>query len=92
MEYFLGFWLLVVVKLPLIWVGWYIYRAVKDVPETVLGEDDGGEPLRVAFEPGPRTRGPHGGLPVVARAPRRGDSGHDENAREAPREPVATPE
>jgi hypothetical protein len=91
MEYFMAFWLLVLVKTPLLWVGWYIYKAVTDVPEQVLGEDDGGDPVRVTYGQGPRTRGPRGGLPIAARAPRRGDAGHDESATERPREPVGTP-
>lgn len=66
---------LVGVKLPLLAVGWIIYRAVNDAPEPEFEDDDGGQ-VRAAFEPGPRTRGPHGSGPAAAVGLRRGDKGH----------------
>lgn len=69
---------LVGVKLPLILVGWIVYKAINDVPEIEI-EDEGGGFDRDDYEPGPRRRGPHGG-PAAARKLRRRDKGHDENA------------
>lgn len=76
------FLIIVGVKLPLIAVGWVIYRAINDVPEPEI-ETDGGDFARAAFDQGPRRRGPHGNAPADAIALRRGDKGHDEAAEPA---------
>ncbi|MFT4048303.1 MAG: hypothetical protein QM648_00515 [Solirubrobacterales bacterium] len=78
MNILLIFLVVVGVKLPLILVGWIIYRAVNDAPEPEF-ENDGGDPVKAVFEPGPRTRGPHDSGPALAVAQRRGDKGHDES-------------
>lgn len=78
--------LLVAVKLPLIAVGWFIYKVIHDVPEAEISSD-GGDFTKATFDPGPRTRGPHNGGPAAAVTPRRGDKGHDD---ETVREPSRT--
>ncbi|MBJ7459864.1 MAG: hypothetical protein JHD02_11785 [Thermoleophilaceae bacterium] len=67
-----------VIKLPVLWCGWYIYKAIHDVPLPELDGRDG-DFVRADFEPGPRQRGPHGGPPAVSIRQRRGDKGHDES-------------
>lgn len=60
--------LLVVLKIPIAWVAWVVWRAIKDVPEPldgVLGEggidrDQGPGWSRRRFRPNPFRRGPHG--------------------------------
>ena len=68
-----------VVKLPLVWCCWYIYKAIHDVPAPEI-EGRGGDFVKAGFEPGPRRRGPHGGEPAISVQARRGDKGHDEIA------------
>ncbi|MGH2906092.1 MAG: hypothetical protein ACRDKI_04915 [Solirubrobacterales bacterium] len=73
-------WLLIVLKLPMVWIGWVIYRAIKDTPDQVVGDGEGGSGVR--FDQGPRKRGPEDPRSPWTRDPRRGDSGHDEAMRE----------
>lgn len=73
---------LVAVKLPLIVVGWWLYKVIHDVPEPEISSD-GGDFVKAEFEPGPRRRGPHGGGPSVSAEARRGDHGHEESAQPA---------
>jgi len=68
-----------VIKLPVIWCCWFIYKAIHDVPVPEL-DQDGGDFVKADFEPGPRRRGPHDSDPAIALRPRRGDRGHDESA------------
>lgn len=82
MNVFLILMLVLAVKLPLAIVGWVLYRAINDAPAPEIQRDEG-DFVRAAFDPGPRTRGPHGG-PAVAVA-RRGDKGHDDGAVRQPR-------
>lgn len=76
-------WLGLVLKLPVVWLCWFVYKTINDVPEQVLGEDDGGQPVAVVYGQGPRTRGPNGGLPLFGNVARRKDVGHDENANKS---------
>lgn len=69
--------ILLAVKLPLVIVGWLLYRVIHDVPEPEVDRGDS-DFVRADFDPGPRTRGPHGGGPAVALTARRGASGHEE--------------
>lgn len=70
----------IVLKIPVIWLCWFVWRAATDVPdEHVLGDGkgDGGS----GFSPGPRKRGPLGGLSTSVKPQRRGNPGHDELAQ-----------
>lgn len=68
-------WLFVGLKIPLAIIGWMIWRIIKDVPEQVVSDGEYGSTIRV--DPGPRTRGPHGGNDIAgAQERRRGDVGH----------------
>lgn len=72
-------------KLPVLWLCWFVYKTINDTPEQVLGEDDGGQPVAVVYGQGPRNRGPQGGLSASARGERRKDPGHDEASKKRPR-------
>lgn len=78
MQLWFWIWLGIILKLPVLWTCWYVYKTIKDVPEQVLGDDDGGQEVKVVFDPGPRTRGPGGGLGATVKSGRRGDPGHEE--------------
>jgi hypothetical protein len=80
MQVWFWIWLVVILKAPMIWIGVIIYRAVKDVPDQMIGDDDGGS--GVTYVQGPRKRGPNDGRTPWRRPPRRGDSGHEEAAKE----------
>lgn len=58
---------LVAVKIPIVACGWYLYRKIHDVPEPEIERRGGGEFAAVAFDPGPRRRGPSGAPAVTAR-------------------------
>jgi hypothetical protein len=58
---------IVAVKLPIIACGWYLYRKIHDVPEPEIERRSGGEFAEIAFDPGPRRRGPSGAPVVTAR-------------------------
>lgn len=79
MQLWFWIWLGVVLKLPVVWTCWFVYKTIQDVPEQVLGEEDGGQEVKVVFDQGPRTRGPGGGSAVAVAPARRGDPGHVEN-------------
>lgn len=78
MQLWFWIWLGIVLKLPVLWTCWFVYKTIKDVPEQVLGDDDGGQSVTVVYGPGPRNRDPKGGLPLRARSARRKDHGHDQ--------------
>lgn len=73
----LGLAILLVIKLPLLISGIYLYRIIHDVPEPEF-KGDGGDLVKAGFVPGPRRRGPEGPLMQTAASPRRGDPGHDQ--------------
>lgn len=75
MNFLLVFAIILAIKLPLLACSWYLYRIIHDVPDVEI-ENDGGEFVKVAFDQGPRHRGPHGQPPAHAVALRRGDKGH----------------
>lgn len=75
MNLLLIFAIILAIKLPLLACCFYLYRIIHDVPEVEI-ENDGGEFVKVAFDQGPRQRGPHGQPPAHAVALRRGDKGH----------------
>lgn len=77
MQLWFWIWLGIVLKLPVLWLCWFVYKTIRDVPEQVLGDDDGGQPVTVVYGQGPRNRGPGGGLPKRSRGERRKDPGHD---------------
>lgn len=66
-----------VIKLPLVWCCWYIFKTIHDVPAPEI-DRNGGDFVRADFEAGPRVRGPHGGEPLISGQQRRRDKGHDE--------------
>lgn len=58
---------LFILKIPVFAALWVLWRALDDQPDQVVGDaSDGGG--GVAYKPGPRTRGPHGGCGPVGRA------------------------
>lgn len=65
-------------KLPLLGIGWYVMKVIKDVPQPEFDEDDGGDFVPITYKPGPRVRGPEDGRPRFGKPARRGDLGHDE--------------
>lgn len=74
------FWIVMVfvMKIPAAFLLWMVWRVIKDAPDQVVGDADGGSGARV--KPGPRMRGPHpGGSRPAPRARRRGDAGHRED-------------
>jgi hypothetical protein len=75
------FWLFMglALKLPVIGLCVFVWKVANDAPEQVLGEGDGGGGTEYA--PGPRNRGPHGGLSTRNPLPR---------TREHPAEPHKT--
>ncbi len=74
----LWFWIVIGVafKLPVFGLCWLCWHAIKDPPDQVLGDDDGG--LGSPFEQGPRLRGPRSELKRGAKKGRRADPGHQE--------------
>src|SRR5262245_48413119 len=78
-QVFFWVWLIIGLKIPMIWIFWVVWRAIKDVPDQQVGDGEGGTGVR--FDQGPRKRGPEGDKPF-RRGPRRGDEGHDEAMRE----------
>lgn len=85
MQLWFWIWLGLVLKLPVLWLCWFVYKTINDTPEHVLGDDDGGQPVEVVYGQGPRSRGPQGGLSSSAFGERRKDPGHDEAAKKRPR-------
>ena len=79
MQVLFWIWLVVVLKIPVVGMCWFIYHVVNDTPDQVIGDDEGGSGVR--FEQGPRVRGPQEGRTPFKRGPRRGDSGHKEAAK-----------
>lgn len=77
----IAFWIFlgVILKLPVIGLCYFIYRVANDVPEPVLGNDDGGS--SVVYAQGPRLRGPKDGRPSLARRARRANAGHNDGAQ-----------
>ncbi|MBI4896847.1 MAG: hypothetical protein HY827_00580 [Actinobacteria bacterium] len=58
MQVWVWIWMVVVLKIPVIAVGWILWHAIGQTGEQVIGGGEGGEG-GVRYEPGPRTRGPH---------------------------------
>lgn len=79
---------MVALKLPVFWLCWYIYKVIQDVPDQVVGEDNGGQPVSVVYADGPRKRGPHGSPRLSERSARRGDKGHDESTEKVHSRPT----
>lgn len=68
-------WLFVGLKIPLVIIGWMIWRIIKDVPEQVVSDGEYGSTVRTGLDS--RTRGPRGGSDIVGGyGQRRGDVGH----------------
>jgi hypothetical protein len=72
------------VKVPILCSCWYLYRIIHDVPEPEL-EADGDDLVRAKFGQGPRSRGPHGGLPGLTASARRDQVAHQAPARSSSR-------
>ena len=88
MQILFWIWLGLVLKLPVVGICWLVYHVANDTPDQVLDDEDGGSP--VTYVQGPRLRGPQDGRTPFKRGPRRGNSGHDEAAKE--RRPSHAPE
>lgn len=78
-------WLVVAMKIPVAILFWMLWHIVRDVPEQVVVEEDGGSNMRV--KSGPRRRGPHEGRGRdAAGTGRRGNVGHSETSTTRRRE------
>jgi hypothetical protein len=61
-------WLMLILKIPVVGLLLLVRWAIKQTPEEIPGEDDGG----IAFNPDPRPRHPSHPRPRLPRSPRRG--------------------
>lgn len=85
MQLWFWIWLGLVLKLPVLWLCWFVYKTINEMPEQVLGDDDDGQPVELVYGQGPRNRGPSGGLAGSAHVERRKDPGHDEASKKRSR-------
>lgn len=86
MQWYFWIWMGLVLKIPVVWLCWFVYKVASDQPEQTIGDGEGGDGVR--FDPGPRKRGPNDGRSPWQRTPRRGDSGHDEHGKKGAPEPA----